>query len=345
MPPVWQNDRVARPIARTCHLLWRFATGAAGVCQPRTTVNTMSQRYRLVVLFGGESAEHDVSCVTARHVLAAVDQERFAVEAIGISRSGTWHNTGAGSALMAGRLDELPASLPTTGVETDPLTAVAPSDLPVVVLPLLHGPMGEDGTVQGMLDLAGVPYAGSGVLGSSLCMDKTMAKQAAASYGIAQARWISLHADDVSDTTASELMAELGDTLFVKPANMGSSVGVSRTTSTHELTAALRIAASYDEWLVVEESVHAREIEVGVLGRSPSLSVPRWRIAPSPRTGPSRLLLRRTRSRLPAQRGEHDARIHTDLDVPQALGCNRRGLSGTDQPTDRFGDRTPCKAA
>jgi len=135
--------------------------------------------------------------------------------------------------------------------------------------------MGEDGTVQGMLDLAGVPYVGSGVLGSALCMDKALAKQAAASYDIAQARWISLHADDIGPTTPADLMAELGETLFVKPANMGSSVGVSRTTTTAELAEALRVATSYDEWLVVEESVLAREIEVGVLGnRKLEASIP-----------------------------------------------------------------------
>ena len=152
---------------------------------------------------------------------------------------------------------------------------MAPGDLPVVVLPLLHGPMGEDGTVQGLLDLAGVPYVGSGVLGSALCMDKAMAKQAAASFGIDQARWVSLHADDISSATAGELRAELGEVTFIKPANMGSSVGVSKATTEAELSSALAIAATYDEWLVVEEAVHGREIEVGVLGnRALEASVP-----------------------------------------------------------------------
>lgn len=235
----------------------------------------MAQQYRLVVLFGGESAEHDVSCVTARHVVAAVDPDVFAIDAIGITRTGEWLRTEAGAAISAGRVGELPASLETVGSTIEPLAAVESADLPVVVMPLLHGPMGEDGTVQGMLDLAAVPYVGSGVLGSALCMDKAMAKQAAASFGIAQARWVTLHADDVTAATAGELVDELGDVMFVKPANMGSSVGVSRARNVVELTEALTVAASYDEWIVVEEAVKGREIEVGVLGnRTLEASVP-----------------------------------------------------------------------
>jgi len=126
--------------------------------------------------------------------------------------------------------------------------------------------MGEDGTIQGLLDLARVPYVGAGVLSSALCMDKAMAKQAAASFGIPQARWVTVHADDVTATTPGELVNELGDVLFVKPANMGSSVGVSRATSATGLASALELAAEYDEWIVVEEAVTGREIEVGVLG-------------------------------------------------------------------------------
>ena len=226
----------------------------------------MTQQYRLVVLFGGESAEHDVSCVTARHVVAAVDPERFAIDAIGINRQGEWHRTTTGDEIMAGNLAALPASLTTTGAAVEPLAAVERTDLPVVVLPLLHGPMGEDGTVQGLLDLAGVPYVGSGVLGSAACMDKAMAKQVAASFGIDQARWRTMHVDDITASTPASLIEELGVVTFVKPANMGSSVGVSRAGTAAELADALEVAANYDEWIVVEEAVEGREIEVGVLG-------------------------------------------------------------------------------
>jgi D-alanine-D-alanine ligase len=235
----------------------------------------MTQQYRLVVLFGGESAEHDVSCVTARHVVCAVDTDRFAIDAIGITREGEWRRTTTGDAIAAGNVAELPAALETTGDAVEPLGVVKSDGLPVVVLPLLHGPMGEDGTVQGLLDLAGVPYVGSGVLGSALCMDKAMAKQATAGFGIAQAKWRTVHADDITASLPASLMHELGDVTFVKPANMGSSVGVSRSTNGTELADALRIATNYDEWVIIEEAVKGREIEVGVLGnRTLHASVP-----------------------------------------------------------------------
>lgn len=235
----------------------------------------MTNQYRLVVLFGGESAEHEVSCVTARHVVAAADPDRFDVDAIGITRSGEWLRTGAGAIAGSGDVDALPSALEAAGTEVEPLAAVEPGERPTVVLPLLHGPMGEDGTVQGLLDLAGVPYVGTGVLGSALCMDKSMAKQAAASFGIAQGAWVSLHADDITAQTAGELRNELGDVVFVKPANMGSSVGVSKASTDAELVEALAVAATYDEWIVVEEAILGREIEVGVLGnRSLEASVP-----------------------------------------------------------------------
>jgi len=132
--------------------------------------------------------------------------------------------------------------------DVEPVAAIeSTNDAPLVVLPLLHGPMGEDGTVQGLLDLADVPYVGSGVLGSALCMDKAMAKRVAASFGIAQAAWQAIHADEVDTDAARRIRAELGDVVFVKPANMGSSVGVSRTASEAELLDALTHASAFDE--------------------------------------------------------------------------------------------------
>jgi len=226
----------------------------------------MTDRYRLVVLFGGQSAEHDVSCVTARHVLEAVSPDRFAVDAIGITRSGQWVRSDSLAQVGDRQPLALPPALEASGPAIEPAEAIAADDLPVVVLPLLHGPMGEDGTVQGLLDLANVPYVGAGVLGSALCMDKAMAKTAAAAAGIAQVEWRAVHANDVTGLTAAALREELGNVVFVKPANMGSSVGVSRASTSDELADALATAATYDEWIVIESAVSAREIEVGVLG-------------------------------------------------------------------------------
>jgi D-alanine-D-alanine ligase len=146
----------------------------------------------------------------------------------------------------------------------------------VVVLPLLHGPLGEDGTVQGLLELADVPYVGCGVLASALAMDKAKSKELFAANGLPQAEWTSFHetrADD--DDFLAEVVDELGFPVFVKPANMGSSVGVSKARDMDELRTAITNAAAHDEWLVVEEAVVGREIECAVLGNlEPRASLP-----------------------------------------------------------------------
>lgn len=232
---------------------------------------------RLVVLFGGQSAEHDVSRVTAVHVLRAVDADRYDVVPIGITREGRWLHAEEALAALAGGPAALVEGLDVVGPAVDPVPAVAPRDADevVVVLPLLHGPFGEDGTVQGMLELAGVPYVGSGVLGSALAMDKAKAKEVVAHAGIPQCRWRSLRDTEIDEATIDDVVAELGLPLFVKPANLGSSVGVSKAHDGAELADALALAASYDEWIVVEEHVQGREIEVAVLGNAdPRTSVP-----------------------------------------------------------------------
>ena len=208
----------------------------------------MTDRRRLVVLFGGQSAEHDVSCVTARHVLAAASPDRYVIDAIGITRDGSWVRTDTAALLDSKTASALPEALSAVGDAIQPAAAIGGGA--TVVLPLLHGPMGEDGTVQGLLDLANVPYVGAGVLGSAICMDKTVAKQLADSHGIAQARWRGLHVDDIDDRTAATIIDELGTTVFVKPANMGSSVGVSRAKGLGELRSAIDLAAAYDDLAV-----------------------------------------------------------------------------------------------
>ena len=169
----------------------------------------------------------------------------------------------------------LPERLKAIGPAVDPMPVLAGlvDDLPVV-FPVLHGPQGEDGTMQGLLELLNVPYVGSGVLGSALSMDKIKAKEMLDVHGVAQARWRGFHVDERSPALEAELATELGFPVFVKPANMGSSVGVSKADDAAQLTAALDLAASYDEWLVVEEGIDGREIECSVLGnRDPVVSV------------------------------------------------------------------------
>ena len=234
-------------------------------------------RIELIVLFGGQSAEHDVSCTTAAHVLRAADPTKYRITPIGISLDGTWAvATDARAALDAGP-HALPGRLDPSGTATSPGEIIAAS-VPAgttVVLPLLHGPMGEDGTVQGLLELAGVAYVGSGVLGSALAMDKAMAKQVLAANGIPQAHYRSFHESELTPGLPQQLADELGLPVFVKPANMGSSVGVSKAKTVEALRDAITSALAYDEWVVVEEAVTGREIEVAVLGNlEPRASVP-----------------------------------------------------------------------
>ena len=223
---------------------------------------------RLILVYGGRSAEHDVSCSTALHVLRAVAAERYDVTAIGISTAGEWFQLDAAtmSTARSGTLSALP-------ICGDALTPgdlglrLAASDAPTVVFPLLHGPLGEDGTIQGLLEVLDVPYVGSGVLGSALAMDKAMAKLVCAADGIPQAKYLVLRdrPRDLDGVTRT-VTEQLGFPCFVKPANMGSSVGVARATTSDELAQAIDDALTYDRIVIIEEAIVGREIEVAVLG-------------------------------------------------------------------------------
>ncbi|MCU1454792.1 MAG: ddl [Acidimicrobiales bacterium] len=234
-------------------------------------------RIRLVVLFGGMSAEHEVSCVSAAHVLRAADPARYELVPVGISTEGRWSLSESTLRALAAGPDTLPDALDPAGPLLEPAPTVAPTrpGEQVVVFPLLHGPMGEDGTVQGLLELAGVAYVGSGVLASALCMDKAAAKVAIAAAGIPQVRHLAARDVDVDAAFLARVATELKFPVFVKPANLGSSVGVSRAADADELASSVERALRFDEWVVVEEAVDAHEIEVGVLGNAdPRASVP-----------------------------------------------------------------------
>jgi D-alanine-D-alanine ligase len=231
------------------------------------TLPDVAARIRLVVLFGGQSAEHEVSCTTAASVLGAVDPERYDVVPVGITTDGRWVVAGdAMGALAAGA-----KALSPVGEEIDPLPALVPtggtgSAERTVVFPLLHGPLGEDGTVQGMLELADVPFVGSGVLGSALAMDKAKTKEVCAAAGIPVGRWLTRRDGLVEDGFVDVVERELGWPVFVKPANMGSSVGVSKVKTADELLPAIDAAFAHDEWVIVEEAISGRELECAVLG-------------------------------------------------------------------------------
>jgi D-alanine-D-alanine ligase len=242
-----------------------------------------SLRVRLVVVYGGRSAEHEISCISAFHVLRAADPARYDVRVVGITTDGRWVDADSTVAALAPGVASLPS--PNTILDgpdhvgalgtgqtqpparIDPLATVrVAGDEPVVVFPLLHGPNGEDGTVQGLLEVAGVPYVGAGVAGSAASMDKGLTKAILAAAHLPQVRALIRRETELDDLTAKTVEAELGWPVFVKPANLGSSIGISRAGDAGELAAALDLARRYDEWVVIEEAVEAREIEVGVLG-------------------------------------------------------------------------------
>ena len=224
----------------------------------------MSRRVRVAILAGGRSSEHLISLESARSVLEALDPERYETTPIQIGRNGRWE---LGASGMKG-LSEAPTE-PT--VETLPVIAnsrpAAELGRVDVVLPILHGPFGEDGTVQGLLELAGVPYVGAGVAASALCMDKDLFKAVLRDRGIPVAQNVTLRNGDA-------LRHPFPYPLFVKPARLGSSVGISKVHAEDELEAAVALARRHDDKVLIEEFVPGTEVECGVLGnRDPVASL------------------------------------------------------------------------
>jgi D-alanine-D-alanine ligase len=231
----------------------------------------MSHRLRVAVLAGGRSSEHEISLASARSVLAALDPERYETTTIAIGRDGRWALeppsdtlsqaiAGAGAAdeaesRPAEARDRVSRTLPVLA-DSQPAHALGSVD---VVLPILHGPFGEDGTVQGLLELAGVPYVGAGVAASALCMDKDLFKAVLRDRGILVARNETLRLGD-------EIRNPFGYPVFVKPARLGSSVGISKAHGEAELEEAVALARRHDEKVLVEEFVAGTEVECGVLG-------------------------------------------------------------------------------
>jgi len=254
----------------------------------------MKQKKQVLVLFGGRSGEHEVSLNSAANVIAALDREKYEVIPVAVTREGNWLSGVTPEQLKAGvRQPVLTGMDVDAGVDPEKpkddrtdlkvaLLAVGKArqdNSPVdVVIPVLHGTYGEDGTVQGMLELANVPYVGAGVLGSALGMDKVLMKTVLAQHGLPQARfWSCLRRDWVNNASlvVETVEKELGYPCFVKPANLGSSVGISKARHRGELTKAMDLAAKYDRKIIVEEGIIAREVEVSVLGNDdPIASLP-----------------------------------------------------------------------
>jgi D-alanine-D-alanine ligase len=242
---------------------------------------------RVMVVFGGRSGEHEVSIASARAVADALHRSgRYEVLPVGITREGAWISSGDPISELESRAREPSRSPPLAHPQKSVTKLVAPASerLPTglddvdVVFPVLHGPYGEDGTIQGVLEIAGVPYVGSGVLASAAGMDKVTMKKIFAFHGLPQVRWLSLSRKEWEGDRkrrVEEIETALGYPCFVKPSNLGSSVGINKATNDEELAEALDDAAALDRRIIVEDGVDAREIEVSVLGNEePEVSVP-----------------------------------------------------------------------
>jgi D-alanine-D-alanine ligase len=245
----------------------------------------MTKKTRVIILFGGRSAEHEVSILSARNVWRALDRSRFEPLLIGIDKEGRWRiesekmlEAATGNPRLV-RLAATGAELvvpvhPDHGSHPDARAVLGRDD---VVFPVLHGTYGEDGTVQGLLELADVAYVGAGHLGSAIGMDKDVTKRLLAQAHIPVVPWRVVDAAPYRRQPQAEeaRLAELGLPVFVKPANAGSSVGVSRVRTPAELGPALRGAFAFDQKVLVEAAVDAREIECSVLGNDePEASLP-----------------------------------------------------------------------
>ncbi len=233
----------------------------------------MSRRLRVAILTGGRSSEHDIALASARSVLESLDPERYETVPIEIGRDGRW-------ALEPGSLRELTNGSDGAG-GSEPQSPVA-GTLPVrtsghgpavigevdVVFPVLHGPFGEDGTVQGLLELAGVPYVGAGVTASAVCMDKDLMKAVLRDSGIPVTRNVTVRSGDAYENP-------YGFPVFVKPARLGSSVGITKAHTPEELEEGVALAFRHDEKVLIEEFVEGVEVECGVLGNeTPVASLP-----------------------------------------------------------------------
>jgi D-alanine-D-alanine ligase len=235
-------------------------------------------KVRVGIVYGGRSVEHEVSIHSAASILQALDPSRYDVSLIAISHDGRWH-IGGPQMLPAAVVKAPEVTLPAVPGERTLVSAAdgKPAAQLDVIVPIVHGTGGEDGCLQGFLELAGVPYVGSGVLGSAIQMDKDVSKRLLQAVGIPVVPWVTVRKHELTahEPLVDRILHTIGLPCFVKPANTGSSVGISKVKTRAELEPALREAVRYDEKVLVEQAVDAREIEIAVLGNDrPEASVP-----------------------------------------------------------------------
>jgi len=230
------------------------------------------KKIRVGVIFGGRSGEHEVSLRSAESVLKALDRNKYEVVPIGITHEGRWLASTTAVAMLPAK-DQIKKVL-TDGDHITLPAEPASQGIVDVIFPIMHGTYGEDGTIQGLLELANVPYVGAGVLGSAIGMDKDVMKRLLREAGLPIVDYWTVRKMDL-DAFLQAHISDLPYPVFVKPANLGSSVGITKVHAAEELPAALETAAEYDRKIVVERGVDAREIEISVLGNDdPVASLP-----------------------------------------------------------------------
>lgn len=243
------------------------------------------KKIKVGIIFGGKSAEHEVSLQSAKNVIDAIDKDKYEVVLIGIDKKGRWYLNESTNFLLNSKNPKLiqlnksndeialiPGKDTEQFVSTSNQKALSQID---VIFPILHGPYGEDGTVQGMLKLANISYVGAGVLGSAIGMDKDVMKRLLRDAGIPIAKFLVFKKIDMKNINFLEVEKELGLPVFVKPANLGSSVGISKATNEIDLENAVQEAFQYDNKIIIEEYIEGREIECSVLGNEePIASIP-----------------------------------------------------------------------
>jgi D-alanine-D-alanine ligase len=244
----------------------------------------MKKKLRVALLFGGKSAEHEISLISARNISAAMNKNKYEIVAIAIDKQGRWFYDEAAmflkphgpASIAAPRANQMTAITPGTHAGALVRASSGPALKNIdVVFPVLHGPFGEDGTVQGLLKLANLPFVGAGVIGSAVGMDKDVMKRLLRDAAVPIARFLVFDRIEPRAIKFAAVKRALGLPFFVKPANLGSSVGISKVTYPREFKPALREARRYDGKIIIEENIAGREIECSVLGNeNPIASLP-----------------------------------------------------------------------
>ncbi|MCB1827154.1 MAG: D-alanine--D-alanine ligase [Coxiellaceae bacterium] len=236
----------------------------------------MSEKQTIAILCGGQSPEHVISILSAQNVSKALDPTQYTSVVIYLSQQGAWYQVDPSKKNYELQKDRKLVLVPGQpkkpfALASDPTQSIAID----CVIPMLHGANGEDGTMQGLLDLLGVPYVGAGVIGSAICMQKLIAKRLLRFAGLPTSDWVCIEAGNVDEYSYEVLANELGQTFFVKPSALGSSIGISKVRNANEYKRAIRDALQYDDQVIVERAIKGREIECSVLGNDkPVASLP-----------------------------------------------------------------------